>query len=108
MVYLDNDQLNQPVTGSSEVYTLSDGDSPLTKEHIFQKYPQTSKGFGLLDGEYHIRLDSPVEPVQHAPRRVPVALRGRNRKTLNELVKQDILAPVHKMDQLSSCHTQER
>ena len=39
-------------------------------------------------------MDSQIDPVQHAPRRVPVALRERLRETLEELVQQDILAPV--------------
>ena len=49
---------------------------------------------GRLESEYRIRLDSKIDPVQHAPRRVPVALREQLRKTLEELVQQDILAPV--------------
>ena len=35
-----------------------------------------------------------MEPVQHAPRRVPVALRDRLREILDDLVEQDILAHV--------------
>ena len=39
---------------------------------------------GLLEGEYHIRLDPQAELVQHAPRRVPVALRDRRQETLDD------------------------
>ena len=49
---------------------------------------------GCLEGEYHIRLNADIDPVQHAPRRVPVALRERLQETLDDLVQQDILAPV--------------
>ena len=49
---------------------------------------------GRLESEYHIRLNSQIDPIQHAPRKVPVALREQLRKTLEELVQQDILAPV--------------
>ncbi len=35
-----------------------------------------------------------MDPVQHPPRRVPVALRGRLQETLDVLVQQDIIAPV--------------
>ena len=52
------------------------------------------EGVGRLEGEYHIRLDSQIDPVQHAPRRVPVALRDRLQEALEDLVHQDILAPV--------------
>ena len=44
--------------------------------------------------EYHIRLDSQIDPVQHASKRAPVALRERLRETLEKLVQQDILALV--------------
>ena len=93
IAYLDN---NKPITGSSEVCALNSGKSPLTKEQLIQKYPQVfSEGVGRLESEYHIRrLDSQIDPVQHAPRRVPVALRERLRETLEELVQQDILALV--------------
>ena len=40
VAYLDNDKLNKPATGNSEVYALSSGKSPLTKEQLIQKYPQ--------------------------------------------------------------------
>ena len=50
---------------------------------------------GLLEGEYHIRLDPQAELVQHAPRRVPVALRDRRKKPwMTVLVQQEVLAPV--------------
>ena len=66
--YLDNDMMNKPDTGGSEVYTLSTG-SPLTKEKLINKYPTVfGEGVGRLQGEYHIRLNPQIDPVQHAPR----------------------------------------
>ena len=53
-----------------------------------------SDGVGLLQGHYHIRLDSNAVPVHHAPRRVPVPLRARLKETLDDLVHHEILAPV--------------
>ena len=53
-------------------------------------------GVGLLDGKYHIVLDETVTPVQHSPRRVPVPLRDVLKSTLDNLVLQNILAPVQK------------
>ena len=49
---------------------------------------------GLLAGEYHIRVDPQVEAVQHAPRRVPVAIREQLKMTLKELTQQGIIVPV--------------
>ena len=49
---------------------------------------------GLLEGEYHICLDPQARPVQHAPRRVPVAYRENLQKILEDLVRLEVLAPV--------------
>ena len=41
-----------------------------------------------------IRLDPSVDPVQHAPRRVQVAVRSKLQSTLEDMVQQDVLPPV--------------
>ena len=94
MSYLDNDQLNQPSTGESTVYKV-DNATPGATQQLIKSYPKVfSDGVGLLQGHYHIRLDSNAVPVQHAPRRVPVPLCARLKETLDDLVRQEILAPV--------------
>ena len=86
--------MNKPDTGGSEVYTVSIG-SPLMKEKLINKYPTVfGEGVGRLQGEYHIRLNPQIDPVQHTPRGVPVALRDCLQKTLDSPVQQDILVPV--------------
>ena len=47
-----------------------------------------------LDGEYHIKVDATVEPVQHPPRRLPVALRDLLKAELDRMVSQDVSTPV--------------
>ena len=85
----DNDSLN-PIQQPACIY------SPICDQilasgqilaNVFQKV-------GHLDGNYSIRLDESVHPVQHAPRSVSVALRQPLRKELDKLVTQEILAPV--------------
>ena len=94
IAYLDNDKLNKPDTGSSPVYAL-DEPGPVSAEQLLSKYPRVfGPGVGLLEGKYRIRLDGSVAPVQHPPRRVPVPLREALKGTLDDLVEQDILAPV--------------
>ena len=93
VTYLDNDQLNKPNIGNFTIYTVASSDPVSTKQFIM-KYPKVfSEGVGLLEGIYHIRLDPSVDPVQHVPRRVPVPLRDILKVTLEDLVKQDIIAP---------------
>jgi len=48
----------------------------------------------MLEGDYHIRLRPDAVPIQQSPRRVPAALRERLQGTLEDLVKQQIIAPV--------------
>ena len=99
--YTDNDQLNKPRTGSAPVYSLEKTNvtkatqRPITRETLIKNYPQVfSEGVGKLAGEYHIRIDSTVDPIQQAPRRVPVALRTKVKEALEDLEQQEVIAPV--------------
>ena len=68
---------------------------PITREVLIKNYPQVfSEGVGKLAGEYHIRIDSTVDPIQHAPHRVPVALRTKVKEALEDLEQQEVIAPV--------------
>ena len=99
VTYLDNDQLNKPRIKNAEVYTVGDETSfPITKEQLVRRYPSVfAEEVGLLEGVYRIRLDPQARPVQHAPRRVPVAYRENLQKTLEDLVRQEVLAPVTRL-----------
>ena len=95
--YTDNDAINKPKTGNAAVYTvqkstLKDG---MSKESLLKQFPQVfAEEVGKLDGKYHIKIDCAVNPVQHAPRRVPVAIRERLKSELDRMQEQDIIAPV--------------
>ena len=52
------------------------------------------KGLGCLPGEYHIETDTTVPPVQHSPRRAPVALKEKLKQKLRELESKGIIAKV--------------
>ena len=66
----------------------------LTLDHILSSYKDVFECLGRLPGEYHMELDPEVKPVQHLPRKVPVALRGELQDKINELVSQGVLAKV--------------
>ena len=94
--YLDNDAMNKPMTGNASVYAL-DQPNLLSIQQLKQQYPVVfGEAVGLLEGPYHIRLDEHAIPVQHAPRRVPVALRETLHNTLTELTEQGIIEPVQR------------
>ena len=93
--YKDNDLLNKPETGGSLVYAIEDQPPPVTKEELMLKFPDVfGEGLGQLDGQYTIRLDETVPPVQHAPGRIAVALRPQLKDTLDALEAQGVIAQV--------------
>ena len=49
---------------------------------------------GKMEGEYYIRIDTEVDPLQNASSRVPVALRDKLKETLDDLHQQDIIEAV--------------
>ena len=68
VTYLDNDNLNKPPAGHTHIYAVDSKQAPLTREGVIQRHPLVfGDGVGLLDGEYHIRINTGVDPVQHAP-----------------------------------------
>ena len=86
--YLDNDELNKPEIGGAPVYSV-DESSPVSIQQLIEQYPTVFKeGVGRLEGQYHIRLDASVTPVQHSPQRVPVPLRAALQHTLTDLTEQ--------------------
>lgn len=94
VTYLDNDQLHKPDTGDAPVFAVDDT-GPVSVEQLKIKHPKVfGPGVGRLEGKYRIVLDKDMPPVQDPPRRVPVPLRDALKDTLDDLVRQDILAPV--------------
>ena len=93
--YTDNDALHKPATRGAQVYAVEG--ALISKATITEKYATVfGDGIGELEGEYRIRLDDTVDPIQHAPRRVPVALRDRLKATLDDMVRDDIIEAVEK------------
>ena len=93
--YLDNDhELNRLQESDGEVYTHDvPASSPVSADQLIKSFPRVfADGVGALAGEYHMVLDESARPVQHPPRRVPVAIRERLRETLEDLEKREIIA----------------
>ena len=92
--YLDNDAIRKPDTGNTPVYALEPA-GPISIEQLKKEHPEVfGPGVGWLEGKYRIALDESVYPVQHPPCRVQVPLRAALKDALDDLVQQDILAPV--------------
>ena len=64
--YTDNDALHKPATRCAQVYAVEG--VLISKAAITEKYATVfGDGIGELEGEYRIRLDDAVDPIQHAP-----------------------------------------
>lgn len=89
--YLDNDEINPPAPATTKYTVYTIGKTPEPVETFKKKYPTLfTDGVGCLEGKYPIRPNQNDESVQHAPRRVPVAVCEQLRSTLEQLVQQDM------------------
>ena len=62
-------------------------------EDLHKLYPNSLDRLGSLKGEYDIKVDPTVPPVQHARRKVPIESKAAIKEAINYMVKQDILEP---------------
>lgn len=63
-------------------------------ESILNQYSDLFEGVGCFKGECSIKLKSDCNPVVHAPRKVPLALKSRLKSKLDELVRLKIVDKV--------------
>ncbi len=66
----------------------------LTSENVFEEYSDVFKGIGDIPGEYHIKVDPNIKPVQHPPRKVPVALRAKVKAELQRMEDLGVIKKV--------------
>ena len=58
-----------------------------TSNKLIEQYHDVFEGLGCIGEEYHIEVDKTIHPVQHVPRRVPVAMKDRLKHKLDQLTK---------------------
>ena len=63
-------------------------------ETLVEKYADVFEGLGRLPGKLHLEIDKNVTPVQHSPRKIPVALKDDINSKLDQMIKQGILKEV--------------
>ena len=62
-------------------------------EDLLRLYPNSFDRLGSLKGEYDIKVDPTVPPVQHVRRKVPIESKAAIKEAIDYMVKQDILEP---------------
>ena len=76
-------RINTDVTASSD-----------TVDSIVQNFSEVFKGFGALPFTYKIQLKENAQPVVHAARRVPVALRDSLKKELERMTTLGVIRKI--------------
>ena len=66
----------------------------LTWKKVLSEYGDLFKGLGKIEGKLHLEIDESVTPVVMAPRRVPLAVKGKLKEDLDRLESLDVLKPV--------------
>ena len=91
--YTDNDALHKPATRDAQVYAV---EGALISRAAITEKSATVFGDGIseLEGEHRIRLNDAIDPIQHAPRRVPEDLRDRLKATLDDMARDRESLPV--------------
>ena len=59
-------------------------------EDLLRLYPNSFDRLGSLKGEYDIKVEPTVPPVQHARRKVPIESKAAIEEAIDYMVKQDI------------------
>ena len=86
----DSDMIHPPQAGLTVHCTRS---VHLTQEEVIERYPDVfDENVGLLEGCYHIKINNSIVPTQHAPRRIPVAIRDQLERELIDLEQRGVIA----------------
>ena len=83
--------LKVDIDPEESIHVLKSGN--LTRDKILSEYKDVFEGLGHI-GDTTIITDPSFKPVQHAPRRVPVALRDRVKAKLDQLERKGIVEKV--------------
>uniref|UniRef100_A0A8C2B8P6 ribonuclease H n=1 Tax=Cyprinus carpio TaxID=7962 RepID=A0A8C2B8P6_CYPCA len=63
-------------------------------QDIQEKYADVFDGLGCFEGEQHIKIRADAQPIIHAPRKVPVALRDKVKAELRRMENLDVIEKV--------------
>ncbi|CAG2185889.1 unnamed protein product [Mytilus edulis] len=81
------------------LYTIQTDDNQIIEsnqtnpipEDIRKNYADIFKGKGCIPGEHSIQIDSTVQPVVHAPRKIPIAIKDKVKEELQRMEQNEII-----------------
>ena len=85
----------QELPGSKDnpIYIVPGSVTINSVDDLIRLYPNSFDRLGSLKGEYDIKVDPSVPPVQHARRKVPIESKTAIEEAIDYMVQQDILEP---------------
>ena len=89
----NTDEENQKNIIEENVDRISGKKDDDLKQEILKLYPEVFTGFIRLEPPYHIQLENST-PVIHAPRKIPVSLRSKLKKELDQMEAAGVIEKV--------------
>ena len=78
----------------ADVQLPKEGPPIKSTEDLIKEFPDRFEGIGRFPGEYKIHLRDDAEPVIHAPRKCPIAMKPKVKEELEKMEKLGVIKPV--------------
>ena len=92
---MNNDQVNGEIHDNIKIIKIKTNRDLLAKKKILEEYADVFDTLGCLPGELHLQVDESVRQVQHVSRKIPVAMKEKIMKKIEELIEQKIVANIN-------------
>ena len=91
LITIHNDEQSE-ASGTHHVMNFSNTDA--STDLILEEFKDVFEGLGCLPGEVHLECDPRTKPVQHTPRKVPIATKGKLREKIDHMEAAGIIKKV--------------
>ena len=87
---MNNDQVNGEIHDNIKIIKIKTNRDLLAKKKILEEYADVFDTLGCLPGELHLQVDESVRQVQHVSRKIPVAIKEKIMKKIEQKIVANI------------------
>ena len=87
---MNNDQVNGEIHDNIKIIKIKTNRDLLAKKKILEEYADVFDTLGCLPGELHLQVDESVRQVQHVSRKIPVAIKEKSMKKIEQKIVANI------------------
>ena len=87
---MNNDQVNGEIHDNIKIIKIKTNRDLLSKKKILEEYADVFDTLGCLPGELHLQVDESVRQVQHVSRKIPVAIKEKIMKKIEQKIVANI------------------